>query len=412
MPWEGIEVELAEQGALVELSELLPQYAPNIWKSVPEEIWDIVRANSPDGKSIYYIPSVWTNNYGSGFVRVDWMKRIGATKVPQTTDEYVSLLKRIKAEDANGNGDPNDEYPTGGRQLARWMDHLYAPFGVTMYEGYPDFGVYDGELTYSGITENMKAATAWIASLYKQGLMDPETLLNSKKMWDGKIANDQVFSWFHGPQWVQGMLRNIASVQPAVEIEYLPALEGSGFEPSYYNRVFRRPQWCIPDKGNEQNVIAALKYLEFVGDPANDEVLRRGVEGFNYKIENGQEVRIPPPTDQWGGRANNFLYTKEFVKLNLTNKYIADELRGFNDNAYRIVQQTVARPIEGQALPLTIYDGFPDIKSHKLYHEYSAKIILGEWPDDRFDEYVEKWNAQGGAEVTARAREIWAKIGG
>ena len=76
------------------------------------------------------------------------------------------------------------------------------------------------------------------------------------------------------------------------------------------------------------------------------------------------------------------------------------------------MQQTVAKPIEGQALPLVIYDGYPDIKSHKLYHEYSAKIIIGEWSIDKFDEYVEKWYATGGKEVTARAREFWAKIDG
>ncbi|KKL81956.1 hypothetical protein LCGC14_1989560, partial [marine sediment metagenome] len=95
------------------------------------------------------------------------------------------------------------------------------------------------ELTYSGVTENMKAATAWIAMLYQEGLMDPETLLNSKKMWDGKIVNDQVFSWFHGPQWLAGRIRSIARANPEVEVEYLPALQGSGFEPSCFNRHLR-----------------------------------------------------------------------------------------------------------------------------------------------------------------------------
>lgn len=32
------------------------------------------------------------------------------------------------------------------------------------------------------------------------------------------------------------------------------------------------------------------------------------------------------------------------------------------------------------------------------------KIISGEWPIEKFDEFVEKWYANGGEEVTERAR--------
>ncbi len=410
MPWNGIEVDLARQGAIVELTNYLPRYTPTVWKGVPDNVWNIVRANSPDGKGIFYVPSVWTTNYGCGFVRVDWMRRVGIAKVPQTIDEYVAALRIVKNTDANGNGDAKDEFPTGGRQLARWMDHLFAPFGIAMYEGFPDFGMYDGKLTYSGVTPNMKAALAWIASLYKEGLMDPETLLNSKQMWEAKLANDQVFSWFHIPAGITQYLQRIGKTNKEVEIEYLPPLKGSGFEPFYSNRVFRRPQWCIAAKGDEKKVLAALRWIEFVANPANDDVLRHGVEGVDYKIVNGAEVRTAPSQTTWNGSANSYLYSNDTVRNNLINKYVPEELRRYNENAWRIVQQTVARPIEGESLPVAIYKGYPDVQSHSIYAEYASKIILGQWPIDKFDELVKKWNESGGAEVTRRAREIYAKI--
>ena len=94
----------------------------------------------------------------------------------------------------------------------------------------------------------------------------------------------------------------------------------------------------------------------------------------------------------------------------LTNEYVPDELRAFSENAYHVVEQTVAKPIEGQALPATIYDGYPDIRSHKLYYEYASRIILGEWSISKFDEFVQRWNATGGSVVTERARKFWAKV--
>lgn len=40
-----------------------------------------------------------------------------------------------------------------------------------------------------------------------------------------------------------------------------------------------------------------------------------------------------------------------------------------------------------------------------LYKEYSFKIINGEYDIDRFDEFVEKWYAAGGEEITMYANE-------
>ena len=43
-----------------------------------------------------------------------------------------------------------------------------------------------------------------------------------------------------------------------------------------------------------------------------------------------------------------------------------------------------------------------------LYVEYASKIISGEWDIDKFDEFVEKWYASGGEQVTQTAREWYA----
>ena len=43
-----------------------------------------------------------------------------------------------------------------------------------------------------------------------------------------------------------------------------------------------------------------------------------------------------------------------------------------------------------------------------LYVEYATKIITGEYSIDKFDEFVEKWYANGGQAVTENARAWYA----
>lgn len=39
------------------------------------------------------------------------------------------------------------------------MDDLFAMYGVAMWEGYPQFDLYDGELTYSAVTPKYERCT-------------------------------------------------------------------------------------------------------------------------------------------------------------------------------------------------------------------------------------------------------------
>ena len=123
--------ELIEAGVLLPLDDLLPKYAPKLWNSIPEEIWNVVRSMASDRK-IYYVPDrpplYWSR---AGFIRQDWLDRVGLP-VPTTRDELVEVYKAFRDQDANGNGDPNDEIPVSGREGMRWLDDLFTIHGVSM----------------------------------------------------------------------------------------------------------------------------------------------------------------------------------------------------------------------------------------------------------------------------------------
>ncbi|WP_438495753.1 hypothetical protein [Paenibacillus sp. IHBB 3054] len=58
-------------GGIADLTELLPKYAPNLWKAIPQDMWDVVKANDPTGQGkIYYIPGVVDYGRYAGMIQI------------------------------------------------------------------------------------------------------------------------------------------------------------------------------------------------------------------------------------------------------------------------------------------------------------------------------------------------------
>lgn len=414
-PWGGIETQLIEQGAVVDLTDLLPEYAPNLWNQVPEEVWKRVGDADPSGEGrIYYVPLVNAYTFYGSFIRQDWLDTVGM-EVPTTQEEYVEVLRAFKSEDANNNGDPNDEVPVSGREFGRWMDHLFGMYGVATWEGYPMWEVYDGELTYSAVTPNMRDAIVWIKELYEEGLLDSETFLNSGKDWLNKIHSDKTGSWYHIAENSVFRMNNIYKVDPDVEVSALGIPKVDGYDGFITNVEMNRPYWVIANK-SEEKTIAALKLLDWAANPANTETVMLGVPDYHHDVVDGKPVVKPfdPATMESiiirnpVNTLESTLAGLEFQKNSLTDPALVEIM----ENAIEIVKnmQPYGKPVAGDGMPARIFEEHPDIKNHILYQEYMTKIIIGEYDISKFDEFVEKWNAAGGAEVTKKAREWYSKF--
>lgn len=402
-PIGGVEQTLITQGGALALDDLLPKYAPHAWERIPEEAWNIVRTASEDGK-IYYIPKVYMIPERSPLLRKDWLDNVGLD-MPKTTEEYKEMLVAFRDQDPNGNGQ-QDELPTSGREFGRWMDHLFAMFGVAMWEGYPEWAIYNGDINYAGTTENMKAAIGFIRELYEEGLLDNETFLNKGDVWAAKIDNGLVGSWYHLPANLNDNLIVMREHSPNVEISGLPLPKAEGFEGFITQKSMGEPEWMIP-KSSEENAAAALKLLDFFYNPDNAEFIQYGIEGTQHEVVNG-EKKLIPATDETPiplGMAN--FTTQETMDVRIENSFEDEDQQMIKDIFATATED--AKRIAGDGMPRTVYEGYPDIQSHKLFQEYLTNIVIGEWELDRFDEFVQTWKANGGDEVTKRVQEWYAK---
>ncbi len=424
MPWGGIEQELIDNGAVADLTDLVREEMPVFYSNVAPEIWNFIKSLSPDGESIYILPSVQFTPLG-GMIRGDWLDRLGLD-VPTTVDEYVEVLRAFRDQDANGDGNPNNEVPTSGREGGRWMDHLFAPFGIAMVEGFPEWDIYDGELQYSAVQPAMRSAIEWIRGLYAEGLLDPETFINTNQVWMGKITGDLVGSWYHGTHWSGARFTTLYNAGVTdVRLDYLPMLQHPDYDGFLTTTEYRRPGVVFGAHMSEEAIRRTMRALEYVNNPATIGERLEGFEGINYLIENGQRVRIS--TAEFLARGTGYrtslgaqLFSNPETVIG-ENEFNIELLSGPDEtpaypalrNVNRLVNEwsgDTVRVIAGQFIPPSIYEGYPDIRTHRLFQEYVARIVVGDWGMERFDEFVERWYASGGREVTERAQAVFAEL--
>jgi putative aldouronate transport system substrate-binding protein len=170
-------VKYANDGLIIPLNDLIDNYTVYMkkWYDMAPDI--VTTYTTADGK-MYSIPRQFNiewkdtskyNNYVF-LVRKDWLTNLGLS-VPQTIDDYTSMLKAFKENDLNGNG-IDDEIPFSGMGVAGlaplgWLYRLH----FTINSGfYPD---QNGRIQYEWIDPRTKEFLYTLNQWFKEGLIDP-----------------------------------------------------------------------------------------------------------------------------------------------------------------------------------------------------------------------------------------------
>lgn len=201
------------QGLLVDVKDLLPTHAPELMQVM--ERLPSVRAviTMPDG-GIYSFPYIMEDGNDASlryYINKEWMDRLGIADRPSTTEELRDILIQFRDEDANGNGDPNDEFPiymANGAFNWTFERQLFGAFGVGGH-GLPASAAYiflndDNEIDFVYTSDGGKALWQYLASLWDDGLIHPQTFSGyeyAKWVADGQEDLVGMFSWV-GPNFL------------------------------------------------------------------------------------------------------------------------------------------------------------------------------------------------------------------
>ena len=263
----------------------------------------------------------------------------------------------------------------------------------------------------------MKDALAFVSGLYKEGLLDPETLLNSGADWSGKFDSNTVGVYYHIPwvayQRLQGIYDYTAGAVKA-QVANLPQISAEGYEGFITVKPTGNSGKMVSADvaKDEQLMKAAFRVLDCQYNMEYRD-LEYGVEGMHYEVVDGKKVKLPED------KATQELLILQTPGCQVENvDVITSRLEAVRteENSWQIDEsiallngnQADGRVIASDGLPSSVYDGYEDIQNRTLYVEYISKIITGEYDLDKFDEFVDRWYKNGGEAVTERVRAWYA----
>lgn len=263
---------LVEQGALTPLSDFIE--ASEILSDpavIPTEEWDQIRY--PDGE----IYSVF-NKFEGGtmpILRADWLTALGL-EVPETPDEFYTVLKAFSEDDPDGNG----------------QDDSYGLSSAGLYDLQPFFGAWgvkaryviaeDGTRTIPYATEAAIPAFEWLNRLYEEDIFDPNFVTNDTGAMRDLFLADRVGMVTYWDAWVG--LFNATRQTEDPDTDFL-AQGIAGPTGENGERILRRGDpsvWVIPV--NAPNPEGAKAFLEFWNTEPGILLGSAGIEGHDYTV--------------------------------------------------------------------------------------------------------------------------------
>ena len=279
-----------DAGALIPLNDLIDQYGPHIKEMYGEVMTKSVYS---DGKN-YYL----NNWYGVDpdavagvLMRKDLLTEIvgeerANSNDPFTQSEYLDILRQFK-----------EKYPTidGKESIAVTLDAesknyegtLFGMYGMTTY--YAD---ENNNIMHKAKAPRYQDAIGFMNTLYTEGLLDKEWVVNKKEQWTQKLSAGNVFSTFCSYWDPDSANTSLASTVGEDAKFYSYKVVADGVDPSETKYSGRSTLgWdAIGITSNCQNPEAAIKFIDFLVSEEGQYLMMWGIEGEHWDMVDGKHV--------------------------------------------------------------------------------------------------------------------------
>lgn len=281
--------KLLDEGLIVSLNPYIEKYAPNLKKLLQETPGLLEQISTDDGR-IFMFPTIRLDpitRANSGFaIRKDWLDRAGLP-VPETIDEWYTMLKTFQDMDMNGNGLKDECFVSMGfEKTSQSMDNFAVAYGLVAST---DLYVKDGQVKYGAYEPEFKDFVAEMAKWYSEGLLDPEFSTQDSKQFDSKMVNDMGGAYYGSLSGNMGKF--ITARSDDSEYDLVPAPMPKAPDGKVHTGISGYGQ-MVPHGASicstNENIVETVKWLDWHYSEEGTALYNWGIEGQSYEVVDGK----------------------------------------------------------------------------------------------------------------------------
>ena len=295
---KGSATDLYQAGALIDMTDLIEKYGPNIKKMYGAEMEKLKW--SQDDPGIYQLSYAGVNQKTlttGGSCQIQWAAlKENDYKYPKTLDEYEKMIKSYLAAHPKTEDGLDMIGITMSASDWHWMITLGNPAGL-IADASPDNGqwIIDDEYNvhYKHVTDEEKEYFKWLCRMYNEGILDPNFATQTDDDYIAKVASGRVVA-ITDAEWHYRQCEATLVADGKVDQTYV-GLPVTLREDQVEKALLYQGTtvgWGIGITKSCEDPVRAIKFLDYLCSDEGQILYHWGIEGENYFLDdNGQPYR-------------------------------------------------------------------------------------------------------------------------
>ena len=295
---KGSATDLYQAGALIDMTDLIEKYGPNIKKMYGAEMEKLKW--SQDDPGIYQLSYAGVNQKTlttGGSCQIQWAAlKENEYKDPKTLDEYEKMIKSYLAAHPKTEDGLDMIGITMSASDWHWMITLGNPAGL-IADASPDNGqwIIDDEYNvhYKHVTDEEKEYFKWLCRMYNEGILDPNFATQTDDDYIAKVASGRVVA-ITDAEWHYSQCEATLVADGKVDQTYV-GLPVTLREDQVEKALLYQGTtvgWGIGITKSCEDPVRAIKFLDYLCSDEGQILYHWGIEGENYFLDDdGQPYR-------------------------------------------------------------------------------------------------------------------------
>ncbi len=288
---KGSAGNLIEAGAMMDMTDLIEEYGPNIKKLYGDEFNKLKQ--SADDPAIYQLSAYvvgGTKFKDAGNLQIQWdALKAKDYKIPESLEELETMIKDyLKA-----NPKTDDGLDKIGISLSasdwHWLITLGNPAGF-IADGAPDNGQWivneNNEAIYKFASDNEREYFKWLCRMYNEGILDKDFATQTHEDYIAKIASGRVVTLFD-KDW------DYQDGEKVLKADGKYGLTYAGL-PTCINADTKCPSLMyqglttgtgVGISNSCKDPVAAIKFIDFLCSDEGQVLNKWGIKDVNYFVD-------------------------------------------------------------------------------------------------------------------------------